>query len=67
MHADASSSLSVSLLLQRSLSVVITEIKQALNGVYEITPASGPVFFLRKEYLAQEEDVQFLESGAVLE
>ena len=63
VHADASSSLSVS----RYISVVITGIKQALNGVYEVTPDSGPAFFLRKEYLSSQEDAALLECGAVVE
>ena len=42
--AEDSSSASANLL-------VILGIKQTLNGVYEITPDSGPAFFLRDEYL----------------
>ena len=34
--------------------MVITEIKQALNDVYEITPDSGSAFFLRTRYLPPE-------------
>lgn len=34
--------------------MVITEVKQALNGVMEITPEAGPAFFLRPEYLPQD-------------
>ena len=34
--------------------MVIDEIKQILNGVYEITPDSGSAFFLRTRYLPPE-------------
>ena len=34
--------------------MVIDEIKQILNGVYEVTPDSGSVFFLRTRYLPPE-------------
>jgi regulatory protein len=35
--------------------MVLHQIQQTLHGVYEITPAAGSAFFLRREYLTQVE------------
>lgn len=51
--------------------MVLHQIQQTLHGVYEITPAAGSAFFLRREYLSQtdpdnlEVDVELSDDQAI--